>query len=469
MNQRDTMLSSAKKFLEFVNASPSPMHAVQECKTRLLKAGFQELRERDKWSLSQKSKYFVTRNQSTIIAFAVGGKYVGGNGFSIVGAHTDSPCPRVKVKSAREKFGYVQVGVETYGGGNWGSWFDRDLKLAGRVIVSTENGAKIEQRLVHIDRPILRIPHLAIHLQREMNDRFSINKELHMVPILATQAEYQLNKTAVVKKAGSSSCQSKHHPVLTQLLSKELSVDPDSIVDLDLYLADHQPSVIGGAFDELIFSPRLDNLSSTYPALQALIDSCSDEESLANEPNIRMICLYDNEEVGSSSAQGAGSSITEYIMRRISNSAENPTAFEESVPKSFMISADAAHAIHPNYFDKHEENLRPSLHGGPVIKINNNQKYATTVVTAVVIREAARIAGISTQDVMVRNDSPCGSTIGPILSAKLGLRTCDLGAAMLSMHSCREMCGASAISQCEKLFLSFFKNFPQIEAKMNLD
>lgn len=462
------MLKSAQEFLKFVNASPSPFHVVQECRVRLLRAGFQELKEREKWNLVPKSKYFVTRNQSTIIAFAVGGKFVGGNGFSIVGAHTDSPCFRVKVKSSREKCGYVQVGVETYGGGNWGSWFDRDLKLAGNVLVSTI-GDKIEQRLVHIDRPLLRISHLAIHLQREMNDKFSINKETQLVPIIATQAEFELNKQNSVKVPNSRSCESKHHPVLTQLLSEELAVEPNTIIDVDLYLADHQPAVIGGVFNELIFSPRLDNLMSSYTALKGLIDSCADEESLSNESNIRMICLYDNEEVGSASAQGAGSSITEYIMRRISSSVENRTAFEESIPKSFMISADMAHGIHPNYPEKHEENLRPSLHGGPVLKLNNNQRYATTVVTATVVREAARLAGVPTQDVMVRNDSPCGSTIGPILSEKLGLRTCDLGGAMLSMHSCREMCGVSSAWQCEKLFESFFKNFPQIDSNIDVE
>lgn len=462
-------MQSAKEFLKFVNASPSPYHAVEECKCRLLAAGFREIRERDHWNLAPNDKCFMTRNKSTIIAFAIGGKYASGNGFSIIGAHTDSPCLRVKVKSSREKLGYIQVGVECYGGGIWGTWFDRDLKIAGRVLVAEGPGTdRIKHSLVHIDRPILRIPHLAIHLQREINDKFSVNKEVHTVPILATQAEYELNK-GNNDQGDERSCCHKHHPALIQALAKELSVSSDDIIDFDLCLAEHQPSAIGGVFDEFIFSPRLDNLLSSYTALKGLINSC--ESGLTDEPNIRMVCLFDNEEVGSMSAQGAGSSITEYVLRRLSSSAADgkATSFEESVPKSFMISADMAHAIHPNYPEKHEENLRPSLHGGPVLKINNNQRYATTAITATVVREVARLAGVKTQDVMVRNDSPCGSTIGPILSEKLGLRTCDLGGAQLSMHSCREMCGVSTVAQCEKLFTSFFQNFPAVDASLDVE
>lgn len=472
---RESMAKSAEGFLKYVNASPSPFHAVQECKTRLLQAGFQELREREPWNIVNNSKYFVTRNQSSIIAFAVGGKYQPGNGFSIVGAHTDSPCLKLKVKSIKEKLGFVQIGVETYGGGIWGTWFDRDLKVAGRVLVSSKDGTSIHHRLVDVKRPILRIPHLAIHLQREMNDRFSINKETHMVPIIATLAEHELNKTSCGKEdvvsasAMKRSCCGKHHSAVMTLLSKEMGVEVADIVDFDLCLADHQPAAIGGLYDEFIFSPRLDNLMSSYTAMEALINSCKQSDSLENDTNIRMICLYDNEEVGSQSAQGAASTITEYIMRRISKSVANPTAFEECIPKSFMISADMAHAIHPNYSDKHEENLRPSLHGGPVIKINNNQRYATTAVTATVVREVALKAGVPLQDVMVRNDSPCGTTIGPILSGKLGLRTCDLGGAQLSMHSCREMCGVSCVLHCEQLFESFFKNFAAVDSYLEVE
>ena len=458
-------IAVAKDFLKFVDASPSPYHVVDECRQRLVKAGFVEIKERDHWDISPNKKYFMTRNQSTIIAFAVGGAFEPGNGFSIIGAHTDSPCLRVKVKSNRRKHGFIQVGTECYGGGNWSTWFDRDLKLAGRLLVADEdNPDHINSVLVHIDRPILRVPHLAIHLQREMNEKFSINKEIHLVPIIATEVEEVLNQPS--KKTitdGGMSCSSKHPSVLMDVLSKSSNVSVKNIVDFDLFLADHQPSAIGGIFEEFIYAPRLDNLLSSYTGLQGLIESC---KSLAEECNIRMVALFDNEEVGSSSAQGAGSSITEYVMRRLSVNQKNASAFEECIPKSFMVSSDMAHAIHPNYSEKHEENLRPSLHGGPVIKTNNNQRYATTGVTATLLRQVACHAGVPLQDVMVRNDSGCGSTIGPILSTRLGMRTVDIGAAQLSMHSCREVCGVYSPEQCIKLYKTFFDKFSSLDKKM---
>ena len=465
---KSSALHIAKDFLKFIDASPSPYHAVEECKKRLVQAGFHELKERDHWSISPNQMYFLTRNQSTIIAFAVGGAYQPGNGFSIVGAHTDSPCLRVKVKSDRKKYGFIQVGTECYGGGNWSSWFDRDLKLAGRLLVSSkENPDEVRSMLIHINKPIMRVPHLAIHLQREMNDKFSINKETQLVPIIATETEAALNKLNHRSSSNDAmACSDKHSCVLMDVLSKHVNVAEKRIVDFDLFLADHQPSAIGGVLEEFIYAPRLDNLLSCYASLQGLIESST---TLKDEKNIRMIALFDNEEVGSSSAQGAGSSITEYVMRRLASDLKNPSAFEESIPKSFMISADAAHGIHPNYSDKHEENLRPSLHGGPVIKINNNQRYATTGITATLLRQVARHAGVSLQDVMVRNDSPCGSTIGPILSTRLGMRTVDVGAAQLSMHSCREVCGVYAPEQCQQLYKAFFQKFAILDESMKID
>lgn len=445
-------LNIANDFLTFVNASPSHFHAVDEAKKLLVTAGFKELDEKTKtWDLKQNEKYFFTRNQSSVCAFAVGGKFEPGNGFSIAAAHTDSPVLKVKPVSKIAKHGYLQVGVEVYGGGLWSTWFDRDLSLAGRVIVAV--GDKFETRLVHIKRPILRIPMLAIHLQRGVNeDGLKINAENHLAPVLATAVKSQLESRAEDAKSD------QHHSLLLKIVASEMGVEVEAIRDFELCLYDTQAACLGGAFNEFIFSRALDNLMMSFISLKCLIDSC-DSKSLAEEKQVRMVALFDNEEVGSDSYMGAGSNLLRHLLHRINGD----TGLHSGMRRSFLVSADMAHALHPNYAEKHEENHRPALHKGLVIKQNANQRYATNAVTSFVLTEIAKRHNIPVQRFVVRNDTACGSTIGPILATNCGIRTVDVGVPQLSMHSIREMCGVGDVHNAYELIRAFFQEFASLD------
>ncbi len=445
----EAAIPSALHFADFVDRSSSPYHAVESCKKIFQGYGYRELKEHDsKWEINPGDKFFVTKNLTTIVACAVGGKWRPGNGFAMVGAHTDSPCLRVKVASKRQQQGYAQVAVECYGEGNWVSWFDRDLKVAGCLMLREPNG-RVVPKLIDIRAPVLRIPHVAKHLQPGMNDRFSVDLENDMVPIIAT---------ADGRESCASEASRKHHPVLINLIAEKVGIEVHTIVDFDLYLSDFQSPLLGGAKSEFIFAPRIDNLLNVYAGANALASSLGDG-SLAEEVNVRMFMGYDNEEVGSVSAQGAGSLFTELVMRRVCSTPHNPTAFEESLGKSMLVSADNWHAVHPNHPHLHELNMRPTLHGGLVIVTSGAQDVATTLFTANILREIARTSGIEIQECMARNGRSHGCSNGPQLSAKLGVKTVDVGAAQLSMHSCREMCGMMAPMQCLYLYYTFFKEY----------
>ncbi|GLU18520.1 hypothetical protein SLE2022_348160 [Rubroshorea leprosula] len=465
--------------LSFLNASPTAFHAVEEAKKRLRNAGYEQIFEREDWKLEAGKKYFFTRNHSTVIAFAIGKKYVAGNGLLIVGAHTDSPCLKLKPVSKVTKGGYLEVGVQTYGGGLWHTWFDRDLTVAGRVIIREEKDGSVSysHRLVRIEEPIIRIPTLAIHLDRGVNDGFKVNTQNHLLPVLATSIKAELNKAIIDNGPIESGSQTdgkkstaKHHSLLLQMLADQLGCQPGDICDFELQACDTQPSIVAGAMKEFVFSGRLDNLCMSFCSLKALIDATSSESDLEDETGVRMVALFDHEEVGSNSAQGAGSPVMlDAVSRTTYSFTSDPKVLKKAIQRSFLVSADMAHALHPNYMDKHEDNHQPKLHGGLVIKHNANQRYATNAVTSFIFREIAAKHSLPVQDFVVRNDMPCGSTIGPILASGAGIRTVDVGAPQLSMHSIREMCAVDDVKHSYKHFKAFFQDFSCLDAKITVD
>lgn len=450
----------AEGLISFINASPSPFHAVQTSIQILEKAGFKALDEKNTsndWTTLTPGNYYFTRNQSSIIAFVKPKCFKPGNGFTIMGAHTDSPCFKAKPITKKIKEKYLMVGVEKYGGGLWHTWFDRDLSVAGRVMLKTEKGA--ESKLVRIDDPILRIPNLAIHLtSRSERDSFKFCVEDQTVPIFATCAAAEFNKCV-----DNGLKNEEHHALLLQLIANKLKCDVTDILDFELALYDTQKSVIGGGLKEFVFSARLDNLGETYSIICALINSL--DESVENETNIRLIASFDNEEVGSSSNRGAASNMLYSTMKRL----HGDNLFDAAMQKSILLSCDMAHAVHPNYGSKHESNHKPQIQRGLVIKYNGNQRYATTMVSTYHLIEVAKMYKIPIQKFVVKNNMPCGSTIGPILSTRCGIRTVDVGCPQLSMHSIREQMGVKDIATSTELLTKYFVEFVKLDEALKID
>jgi aspartyl aminopeptidase len=430
-------MSNEKKsihdLLEFIDRSPTPFHAVEKMKDKLSAQGYSELKESDAWELISNGKYFLTRNDSSLIAFIVGTKTKDASGFKIIGAHTDSPNLKLKPNPAYEKSGYLQLGVEVYGGVLLTTWTDRDLSLAGRIIIKGKK--RPQSKLVRFDEPLLRIPQLAIHLNRDVNEKgLTLNKQNHLPPIFS-----------LAEKKGSTK------DLLGKRVAQKLKCKSTDILNMELSLYDIQSGAIGGAEGEFIYSGRLDNLASCHAALQALT------ESKTKDPMTRVIAFYDHEEVGSESAQGAGSPFLKDVLERLTLESDSPReTFFRSMANSFFISADMAHAVHPNYPEKHDAKHMPVLNGGPVIKCNSNQRYATEGVSSAWFEILCKKAGVPVQKFVVRSDLGCGSTIGPITAANLGIRTVDVGNPMLSMHSIREMAGAKDHLPLIKAFKEYF-------------
>lgn len=465
----------AEGMVDWFNKAVSNFHAVAEAKSRLTQAGYTELSERNEWKLEKGGKYFFSRNASALVAFAIGAKYEPGNGANMVGAHTDSPCLKLKPVSKTSSVGVEQIAVQTYGGGLWSTWFDRDLGVAGRVLVKQSDGT-VSHRLVRIDKPICRIPMLAVHMERGSGTKLEINPENNLKAVLCSTAEATLNAKPDSGEespdSGKTHANKAHHPGLVQAVAKELGVDASAIIDFELQLHDTQPSAIGGLYDEFIFAGRIDNLSSCFTSLEALLESTKAADSLADETGIRLIVHFDHEEVGSNSAPGAQGPLIVHTLRRVCAlfaSEGHADAYQRTIQNSFMISADCAHAVHPNYVGKHEANHRPLINGGVVLKHNANQRYATTSVGAYIFRECARLSGTPTQEFVVRQDSGCGSTIGPITASNVGVQTIDVGMPQWSMHSVRETMGSKDPEYCTRQLRTFFELGTAIVASVDAD
>jgi len=454
-----------KEFRDYVDQAPTPFHLCAETAKLLTASGFKELKEAEAWCkdglIQPGGKYYYTRNLSTLVAFCVGGKFEGGGGFHVVGAHTDSPVLKLKPCSKKTSAGYLQVAVETYGGGLWHTWFDRELTVAGAVIVA--EGAAFKKKLVHVKRPILRVPSLCIHLQTaDERASFGPNKETHLQPVLA-MIQDMLNRGSAGAADDKSEADPRHCPELLSMLAAELGCAVHDIKDFELTLCDTQPGQIWGLRNEFFSGPRLDNQVHCFTATRALLEYAAGD--ISGDTGVALAALFDHEEVGSESTCGAGSTVMQDAIDRIGGCfAKGDVELSKiSIRHSFLLSADVAHAVHPNWSGKHDSGHQPHLNKGAVIKTNDNQRYATNSETGFVVRELARQAGISVQEFVVKNDCPCGMTIGPIIASKTGVRTVDVGVPSLSMHSIRETIGVADIMNSLVLKSTFFKKFRALD------
>ncbi len=424
------MSQSIDRFLRYLKASPTPFHAVSNTVDLLENAGYSRLHERNAWQTITAGQYYVTRNDTALIAFNLAqppSEY----GFRLIGAHTDSPCLKIKPNAITVNNGYAKLGVEVYGGALLNPWFDRDLALAGRVMVQTKDG--MAHFLINTNQPIAFIPSLAIHLDRGVNENRSINKQNHLPAVI-----YRTDKSPEKQK-------SQFEKQLKQWLKQQYpEVVPQKILAFELSLYDHQPPQLVGLEQEFIASARLDNLLSCYAAVEALLRS-------DNNSN-QVIVLNDHEEVGSASTSGAQGSFLYSVLARICADDEN---LQRAISHSMLISADNAHAIHPNYPEVHEPAHQPLMNNGPVIKINSNQRYASNSETEALFKTVCDASDIPYQMMVVRSDMGCGSTIGPITATRLGVRTVDVGAPQLGMHSIRELAGTKDVAYLIKALCGF--------------
>lgn len=424
----------ALELIDFLYDSPSACHGVKETQKILDKNGFIEIKEADKWDLKAKGKYYVIKNDSALIAFEVGTGDIEETGFRLIGAHTDVPGFRIKPNPQMISEGkYVKLNTEVYGGPILHTWFDRPLSIAGKVSLKGASPLKPETRLVNINKPLLIIPSLAIHMNREVNEGFKINRQVDTLPLL-----------------GLINDKLEKEDYLMNILAEELQVNKEDILNFELGLYEYEKGMLIGMNEELISSGRFDDLWMVYAGIRALVDS---RENAATKV---MICI-DNEEIGSLTAEGADSTLLNNILERITlGLGKGREGYYRTLANSIMISADLAHAVHPNLGDKHDPTNRPVLEGGPVLKIAASGSYSTDSFNGAVFAGVCEAAGVPFQKFVNRSDVRGGTTIGPVTAANLTIPVIDMGAPVLGMHSIRELASVKDNYYTVKAFTEFF-------------
>ena len=427
------------RLLSFLDASPVNFLAVKNIADMLEAGGFRRLDPcQPLGAVKAGDRFFVTKNDSSIYAFRIGRKPLAEAGFHMICAHSDSPTFRIKPNAEMLcEGGLVKLNTEVYGGPIMSTWFDRPLTLAGRVIVRSQDVMRPDTMLLHIKRPLLQISNLAIHFNRQVNDGVKLSRQKDVLPLLG-QITSQLEAGNLLLN------------VILEELNKQRPVSREDILDFDLYLADTAPACTFGVHNEFISAGRLDDLSMCFAGLEAIL-------AAADSDTTQVLGIFDNEETGSQTKQGAGSPFLSYMLRRIALAQSGTEeAYYQAVERAFMISADNAHAWHPNYPEKYDPTNHPMLGGGPVIKFNAAQKYASDAVSAAVFAGICAKAGVPCQRFVNHSDVAGGSTLGNILASSIPLRGVDMGNAILAMHSCRETGSVRDHEYCVKVFTEFY-------------
>ena len=425
----------AKDLIEYIQNSPTAFNAVKVTEELLEDNGFEKLDMTEKWELKVNGKYYITKNSSALIAFRINSDDLEKQGFKIIGSHSDSPTFRIKPNAEMVSEGaYLKLNTECYGGPILSTWMDRPLSIAGRVMIKTDDILNPHTEIINLNKPICIIPNLAIHMNRNINEGYALNKQKDMIPFVGL-----INESL-----------EKDNYLLNEI-AKELQISKEEIIDFDLFLYEFEKGSLIGANKELISASRLDNLSMAHASLYALLDSKGDK-------GIDVISIFDNEEVGSSTKQGADSNMLLNLLERISISLnKDREEFMRGLYKSFIISSDLAHAVHPNLGEKHDPTNRPVLGKGPVIKVNANQAYTSDAHSISIYKMICEKANVEYQEFVNRSDVRGGSTIGPISSTHIDIPSVDIGTPILSMHSIRELGSVEDHYNIYKTFKCFFE------------